>query len=177
VQSNEKIINIPNQFSRPQDLSMPRKAKTQAPPAEPATLDSTLGNLVGYVMRRVQLKISQHLTTRLESHAIRPAQFTALSIIEQSPGLMQADLAKALAIEPPQAVLMVNKLEERGLAMRVRSNPDKRSYGLFLSKAGEQLLKTLKEVVVQSDLDATAALSAEEREQLLTLLNRLYREG
>ncbi len=156
---------------------MPRKAKTQAAPADPTTLDAALDNLVGYVMRRVQLKISQHLTARLEEHAIRPAQFTALSIIEQSPGLMQADLAKALAIEPPQAVLMVNKLEERGLAMRVRSNPDKRSYGLFLSKAGEQLLKTLKDVVVQSDLDATAALSAQEREQLLGLLNRLYREG
>lgn len=156
---------------------MPRKAKTQAPPVDPAILDGALDNLVGYVMRRVQLKISQHLTARLEEHAIRPAQFTALSIIEQAPGLMQADLAKALAIEPPQAVLMVNKLEERGLAMRVRSNPDKRSYGLFLSKAGEQLLKTLKDVVVQSDLDATAALSAQEREQLLGLLNRLYREG
>jgi len=156
---------------------MPRKAKTQAAPADPTMLDAALDNLVGYVMRRVQLKIFQHLTTRLEEHAIRPAQFTALSIIEQSPGLMQADLAKALAIEPPQAVLMVNKLEERGLAMRVRSNPDKRSYGLFLSKAGEQLLKTLKDVVVQSDQDATAALSAEEREQLLGLLNRLYREG
>lgn len=36
---------------------------------------------------------------------------------------MQADLAKTLAIEPPQAVLMVNKLEARGLAMRIRSNP------------------------------------------------------
>ncbi|MGY4532360.1 DNA-binding MarR family transcriptional regulator [Pseudomonas sp. TE3786] len=156
---------------------MPRKPKAQVPAAEPALLDSALENLVGYVMRRVQLKISQHLSARLESHGIRPAQFTALTIIEQAPGLMQADLAKALAIEPPQAVLMVNKLEERGLAMRVRSNPDKRSYGLFLSKAGEQLLKTLKDVVVQSDLDATAALDADERQQLLSLLNRLYREA
>lgn len=167
---------MPNRFPR-QDAAMPRKPKAQPPLSDPAKLDSALENLVGYVMRRVQLKISQHLSTRLENYDLRPAQFTALSIIEQSPGLMQADLAKALAIEPPQAVLMVNKLEERGLAMRVRSNPDKRSYGLFLSKAGEQLLKTLKDVVVQSDLDATAALAPQEREQLLVLLNRLYREG
>ncbi|WP_043310460.1 MarR family winged helix-turn-helix transcriptional regulator [Pseudomonas sp. ML96] len=154
---------------------MPRKPKTTPPPVASEALDSALNNLVGYMMRRVQMKLTQHLTSRLEEHDIRPAQFTALSIIEQSPGLMQADLAKALAIEPPQAVLMINKLEARGLAMRVRSNPDKRSYGLFLSKGGEQLLKQLKEVVRQSDLESTSALNAAEREQLLSLLNRLYR--
>ena len=155
---------------------MPRQPKATPPQDQPEKLDSALNNLVGYVMRRVQMQLTQHLSSRLEEHDIRPAQFTALSIIEQSPGLMQADLAKALAIEPPQAVLMVNKLESRGLAMRIRSNPDKRSYGLFLSKAGEQLLKQLKDLAVQSDRDSTAALSDAEREQLLALLNKLYRD-
>lgn len=155
---------------------MPRKPKEPTPQAMQEPLDSALNHLVGYVMRRAQMKLNQHLTNRLEEHDIRPAQFTALSIIEQSPGLMQADLAKALAIEPPQAVLMINKLESRGLAMRVRSNPDKRSYGLFLSKAGEQLLAQLKDLAAQSDLESTAALNDPEREQLLTLLHKLYRD-
>ncbi|WDY55765.1 MarR family winged helix-turn-helix transcriptional regulator [Pseudomonas sp. PSKL.D1] len=155
---------------------MPRKPKESVAQPMQEPLDSLLNNLVGYVMRRAQMKITQHLTNRLEEHDIRPAQFTALSIIEQSPGLMQADLAKALAIEPPQTVLMINKLESRGLAMRVRSNPDKRSYGLFLSKAGEQLLAQLKDLAAQSDLESTAALSDSEREQLLTLLHKLYRD-
>lgn len=154
---------------------MSRKANAAPESETPAALDGSLHNLVGYVMRRAQMKLTQHLSSRLEEHDIRPAQFTALSIIEQSPGLMQSELARALAIEPPQAVLMVNKLEERGLAMRIRSNPDKRSYGLFLSKAGEVLLKRLKAVVQQSDLESTSALSSAEREQLLALLGKLYR--
>lgn len=153
---------------------MLQKLKATPPQALPERLDSSLNNLVGYVMRRVQMKITQDLTNRLEEHDIRPAQFTALTIIEQSPGLMQADLAKTLAIEPPQAVLMVNKLEARGLAMRIRSNPDKRSYGLFLSKTGEQLLKHLRDVAMQSDMNSTSVLTSDEREQLLTLLNKLY---
>ncbi|MFZ3184697.1 MAG: MarR family transcriptional regulator [Pseudomonas sp.] len=154
---------------------MSRKANTASESEVASVLDSSLHNLVGYVLRRAQMKLFQHLASRLEAHDLRPAQFTALTIIEQSPGLMQAELARALAIEPPQAVLMINKLEERGLAMRIRSNPDKRSYGLFLSKAGEVLLKQLKEVVQQSDLESTSALSAAEREQLLALLGKLYR--
>ncbi|WP_373270991.1 MarR family winged helix-turn-helix transcriptional regulator [Pseudomonas syringae] len=97
-----------------------------------------------------------------------------MSIIEQSPGLMPADLAKALVVELPQAVRTINKLESRGLAMRIRGNPDKRSYGLFLSNAGEHLVQQLQKIALQSDLESTAVLAVEEREQLLTLLHKLY---
>ena len=58
--------------------------------------------------------------------------------------------------------------------MRVRCKPDKRSYGLFLSKAGEILLKQLKEVALQSDLDSTSRLSPAERDQLLALLQKIH---
>ena len=145
-------------------------ADTQAP------LDSALDDLIGYAMRRAQLKLFQNLISRLSAHDLRPAQFSALAIIEQNPGLMQADLARALTIEPPQVVPLLNKLEERALAVRVRCKPDKRSYGIFLSKTGETLLKELKQIAAQSDLDATAALDEQEREQLLRLLKKVYQD-
>ena len=161
---------------------MPRKssstpaaaAQAIAQPAD-SPLDTSLDELIGYALRRAQLKVFQHLVSRLGAFDLRPAQFTALAIIQQNAGLMQADLARALAIEPPQAVVLLNKLESRGLAVRVRCKPDKRSYGIFLSKAGETLLRELREVAAQSDLDATAALSAEERQQLIGLLHKIYR--
>lgn len=141
----------------------------------PDALDSSLDELIGYALRHAQLKVYQHLVSRLNAYDLRPAQFTALAIIDQNPGLMQVDLARTLAIEPPQAVTLLNKLESRGLAVRVRCKPDKRSYGIFLSKAGEALLKQLKEVASKSDLDATAALTSEERQQLTALLHKIYR--
>lgn len=154
-------------------------AKTPEPSdttSKPALLDQALESYLGYVLRRAQMKVFQHLATHLEAFDLRPAQFTALMIIEQHPGLMQADLARALAIEPPQAVVLVNKLEKLGLAMRVRCKPDKRSYGIFLSKAGETQLKELKEIAQQSDVDSTRSLDQQERGQLIALLRKLYRD-
>ena len=151
----------------------------EAPPANAevqAPLDSALDELIGYAMRRAQLKLFQNLIGRLSAHDLRPAQFSALAIIDQNPGLMQADLARALAIEPPQVVPLLNKLESRALAVRVRCKPDKRSYGIFLSKTGETLLKELKDIAAQSDLDATAALDGQEREELLRLLKKVYQD-
>ncbi|MCY1302703.1 Transcriptional regulator SlyA [compost metagenome] len=140
-------------------------------------LDTSLDELIGYAMRRAQLKVFQHLVNKLSAHDLRPAQFSAMAIIDQNPGLMQADLARALAIEPPQLVPLLNKLESRALAVRVRCKPDKRSYGIFLSKSGEQLLKELKPVAMESDIESTGALSDDERDTLLKLLRKVYREG
>lgn len=142
----------------------------------PTPLDSALDDLIGYAMRRAQLKLFQNLIGHLSAHDLRPAQFSALAIIDQNPGLMQADLARALAIEPPQVVPLLNKLESRALAVRVRCKPDKRSYGIFLSKTGEILLKELNQIAAQSDLDSTAALNSEEREELLRLLKKVYQD-
>ncbi|MFJ7797122.1 MarR family winged helix-turn-helix transcriptional regulator [Pseudomonas sp. NPDC096950] len=146
-------------------------ADTQASPADSDILDS----LIGYALRRAQLQVFQNLVEQLNAFDLRPAQFSALAIIEQAPGLMQTDLARSLAIDPPQVVPLLNKLEKQGLALRIRCKPDKRSYGIFLSKVGEATLKQLKEVAAQSDLTATRNLSDAERAQLLTLLHKVYR--
>jgi DNA-binding MarR family transcriptional regulator len=148
--------------------AMPESPQVQVP------LDTALDDLIGYAMRRAQLKLFQNLIGRLSSHDLRPAQFSAMAIIDHHPGLMQADLARALAIEPPQVVPLLNKLESRALAVRVRCKPDKRSYGIFLSKTGEALLKELKAIAAQSDIDATSALDDAEREELLRLLKKVY---
>ena len=153
-----------------QSESTPATVEMQAP------LDSALDDLIGYAMRRAQLKLFQNLIGRLSAHDLRPAQFSALAIIDQNPGLMQADLARALAIEPPQVVPLLNKLESRALAVRVRCKPDKRSYGIFLSKSGETLLKELKQIAAQSDLDSTSTLTGGEREELLRLLKKVYQD-
>ncbi|WP_349975170.1 MarR family transcriptional regulator [Pseudomonas sp. WHRI 8519] len=156
---------------------MPRSARITDDACVPAASEEgVLEDLIGYALRRAQLKVFQNLIARLSAHDLRPAQFSALAIIEQNPGLMQADLARALAIDPPQVVPMLNKLEERALAVRVRCKPDKRSYGIFLSKGGETLLSELKQIAADSDHEATSSLSDGERTELLRLLKRIYRD-
>ncbi|SPJ32168.1 MarR family winged helix-turn-helix transcriptional regulator [Kushneria phyllosphaerae] len=129
---------------------------------------------LGYALRRAQLKVFKHFDEAMREHDIRPAQFSALVIIEGYPGVTQASLAQTLAIDPPRVVNLVNTLESRGLAVRVRSKRDRRSYGIFLTRAGEALVVTLKALSEQSDLTATQGLSDIERRQLLALLRRVY---
>lgn len=145
--------------------------------ADTSVLPTGLEGLIGYAMRRAQMQVFQHLVECLAPYDLRPAQFSALAIIAQNPGPTQAELAKALHIEPPQVVPLLNKLEQAGLALRIRNKTDKRSYGLYLSKAGEQLLKALYGIAEDSDRAATANLDDNERQQLLALLTKTYRNA
>jgi DNA-binding MarR family transcriptional regulator len=140
---------------------------------EPSGLDE----LIGYALRRAQMQVFQRLVESLAPYDLRPAQFSALAIIAQSDGPTQAELAKALNIEPPQVVPLLNKLEEAGLALRIRNKTDKRSYGLYLSKPGERMLEILYAIAAQSDRAATDKLDDDERQQLIMLLRKVYREG
>jgi DNA-binding MarR family transcriptional regulator len=151
------------------DIQLPTTTIAESTPE----FDVSLDELVGYVLRRAQIKVFQHLAGELAEHDLRPAQFAALAILEREPGLAQADLARSLKIEPPQMVNMLNKLESRALAVRVRSPSDKRSYGVFLSRNGEKLLQELKGVAVRSDAESTKALTGDERDTLLHLLRKV----
>lgn len=133
-----------------------------------------LDELIGYSLKRAHINVNKNLISKLGEHDLRPSQFAALVIISESPGLTQSDLGGRLLIEPPQVVTLLNKLEKLGLAMRVRCKPDKRSYGIFLSKTGEQVLERLKAAAVATDLEGTSNLSDDERVQLLALLKKLY---
>lgn len=140
----------------------------------PIQVSSPLDDCMGYALRRAQLTMFQDLLNDLSSFGMRPAQFSTLVIIESNPGIAQRDLARALGFDPPQLVTMLNRLESQGLAMRVRRKSDKRSYGLFLSKAGEILLKQLKVPALESHRRSTAHLTADEYTQLLELLRKIY---
>lgn len=162
---------LPNMSTSTAEISA--HADSDALGAEAAS--TGLDNLIGYALRRAQIKVFQHFVEQLAEYDLRPAQFSALAIIAKNPGPTQTELAKALAIEPPQVVQMLNKLEEAGLALRIRSKTDKRSYGLYLSKAGEKLLARLQEVAASSDEASTANLDNAERAELLRLLQKVYR--
>tara|TARA_R110000824_G_scaffold393237_2_gene592193 strand:+ start:92609 stop:93112 length:504 start_codon:yes stop_codon:yes gene_type:complete len=129
---------------------------------------------LGYALRRAQLAVFKHFNEAMQEYEIRPAQFSSLVVIEGYPGITQTTLAKVLDIDPPRIVSLINNLEERGLALRVRCKRDKRSHGIFLSKKGEALTEQLKELAEQSDINATQSLSDIERRQLLSLLVKIY---
>ena len=83
-------------------------------------------------------------------------------------------MATTMGIDRSGAVILIDALEDKGLAARVPSPVDRRTYAIMLTEQGQVTLARLKELVGEHDRRVTACLSQAEREQLNDLLLRLY---
>jgi DNA-binding MarR family transcriptional regulator len=129
-----------------------------------------LNRHVGYFARRFQVWIFQDFIRRLGSLKIRPAQYSVLAVIEENPGLSQADMATLLGIERARLVRLLDNLEERHLLRRRPSRHDRRSHALTLTAAGRRRLKQSKDAAAQHEVDLAERLGADRHKALLEIL-------
>lgn len=132
-----------------------------------------LPGLVGYVLRRAQLAVFDDFIRSCDQHGLRPAQFSALVLIDANPGRSQREIAAALGIQRPNFVAMMDGFEKRGLARRRRSESDRRSHALELTEAGRALLAEAKATVFDHESRITARLTGPEKAELLRLLAKV----
>lgn len=102
-----------------------------------------LNQALGYLLRRAQVQVFQEFAAHFEVFDIKPAQFSALELIDKNPGMRQSRLAEALGIQRTNLVGMLDLLQKRGLIKREPAPDDRRSHALYLTPKGSQLLELL----------------------------------
>ena len=156
-------------------MATPRTRKTESPARVDALDTRVLENLVGYNARRGWLAISTVFAERMAAYGLKQVDFSVLSLLAHNPGATSRQLCATLDILPPNLVSLVAAMDGRGLIERRPHPHDGRAVGLHLTAAGRKLVREAEEAVVQLELDASARLSARERETLIGLLQKLYR--
>jgi DNA-binding MarR family transcriptional regulator len=96
-------------------------------------------------------------------------------LIEANPGVTQSRLAQAMALDRSTMVGVLDALESRGWLER-RKGSDRRTNGLWLTRAGRVTLARVKRRIADHEMRVTARLSSAERERLLVLLGKLCPE-
>lgn len=136
-----------------------------------ARFDFRTGSL-GYTLRLAQVRLYGLFFEMLGDLGLTPARVTALSIIATDKDMNQARLARSLDIAGPSALKMVDALEAAGLICRLAVEGDRRRYALALTASGRDTIELLRQRLAEYEERIAAALSPEEREQLIALLNR-----
>ncbi|WP_175720863.1 MarR family winged helix-turn-helix transcriptional regulator [Burkholderia anthina] len=135
---------------------------------------SELLHLLGYNIRRAYLVIQSTFDAQMEKLELRQADFAVLSTLRHNPGINQKSLADALAIAPPNLATLLDRLESRGLLTRQRSTEDKRNQHVTLTAQGTRLHAQALKAAQQADDAAILDLSSAERQQLKSLLSKIF---
>jgi DNA-binding MarR family transcriptional regulator len=153
-----------------------RPIRTQTSDKDAAASGLTLGplpNLLGYALRRAQLAVFADFLETFAKLDLRPAEFSALVLLDANPGCKQSAAAEALGIMQPNFVALMDALEAGGLARRAPAKTDRRSHALELTTKGRQLLARALAVVEAHEARVSNGLTAAERIQLFALLARI----
>jgi DNA-binding MarR family transcriptional regulator len=132
-----------------------------------------LADSLGYCLKRAQVRAYEVLATFVDADSISPARMTALSLIAMRSGISQSALAKELGINRASVVKVIDSLEAKQLVERRATEGDRRSYSLALTDSGLDELRGLQEQVRRYEQAIAAGLSADERHQLMRLLERV----
>lgn len=134
---------------------------------------SGLTDLLGFQLRRAQISVFQHFSRTVGGVGITPALFGLMMIVSKNEGLSQSRLAHALGIDVSTMVAMIDRIEKKGWMKRQKSNVDRRSHALYLTKAGHKLLDSLSLLVEEHENKFFNDLDLSEKRTLLALLKKI----
>jgi DNA-binding MarR family transcriptional regulator len=127
----------------------------------------------GFMIRRCHQIAAAIFADECRELDLTTTQYGILYVLSRHPGADQISLARLLGLDRSTTGMVVGRLEERQLLRRAIDPADKRKRLLELTPAGEKLLARAQPVVRRAQERLFAPFSAEERETLVKLLDRL----
>src|SRR5256885_839855 len=136
-----------------------------------------LSELLGYSLKRAQLKVFEDFLRSVAPLQLTPAQFSVMLLLDRNPGRNQTEIANTLGILRPNFVAMLDGLESRDLCARMRSTNDRRSHILRLTDKGRPVLARAKKLVAtKHEARLNELLGPSNRTALLAMLATIAKE-
>src|SRR4030088_3135205 len=154
-----------------------RKELAEEPVESTALQLGELSALLGYSLKRAQLKVFEDFLRCVAPLQLTPAQFSVMLLLDKNPGRNQTEIANTLGILRPNFVAMLDGLESRDLCARIRSTNDRRSHILVLTEKGRAVLARAKKLVAaKHEARLNELLGPANRAALLTMLAKIATE-
>ncbi|MES2871123.1 MAG: MarR family transcriptional regulator [Pseudomonadota bacterium] len=129
----------------------------------------TLGLLLG----RAAILKDRIIDSHMEPYGITAAQFKVLIIMAQFDVDTPADLCRHLSLDSGSMTRMLDRLEQKNLLARQRSEADRRQVRLVLTEDGQVLADKLPQIGADAMNQLAAVISPQELQSLEQILKKI----
>ena len=129
----------------------------------------TLGLLLG----RTALLKDRIIDSHMEPYGITAAQFKVLIIMAQFDVDTPAELCRHLSLDSGSMTRMLDRLEQKNLLIRQRSEADRRQVRLVLTDEGQALADQLPKIGADAMNQLAGAISPQELQNLEHILKKI----
>ena len=132
--------------------------------------DYRLSDVPGHLMRRIQQRAFEMFVEEVGEDGPTPRQFAALVTVWQNPGINQTGLVNLTGIDRSTVGEVLGRLVRRGWLRRRRTTTDARSNALYVTVAGNRLLKRVVPKVDSAQQRILAPIPPDRREEFVSNL-------
>ena len=126
-----------------------------------------------FVVNKVSERINRQIESVTVPLGLNLKQYGLLMLLQNEGSLSQIVVSQRVGLDRTSVMRTVDVLEARGLVRRDPDPTDRRKHSVTLTETGEALLAQSQAEVRQTEHDFAAALSEQEKVQLMSLLGRL----
>jgi len=108
--------------------------------------DFTLTESLAYYLSRARNLIVSEMDAALKQLDITNPQMGVLLLIWSGAATAPVELSRLLGVDPTSVTRLIDKLEDKGLAERRRSEVDRRAVNVALTKEGEAIAAQVPEI-------------------------------
>ena len=121
------------------------------------------------VIRAVDLRSKQ-----LSKHVgLTGPQLLVMQNIQERPGIMVREIADSINLSPATITNILDRLEARDLATRIRSTQDKRKVGVFLTERGKAAVVDAPRPLQEHFVERFSQLKEWEQSQMVATVQRI----
>lgn len=135
--------------------------------------DFPLASRPGYLIRVVHQLLVAAFNARTAAAGLTPVQYATLNAIGWRPGVDQVGVGRMVACDKATIGSVLDRLEQKGLVLRLVDPQDRRARRLQLTGEGERLLTELSPAVDAAHHEVLAPLAPHEVDTLVALLARI----
>jgi DNA-binding MarR family transcriptional regulator len=149
---------------------------TQSDGDSPDRQGVQLGNLrenLPFLTRALRAHIRAENAGFFADFDAQQGELVVICLIGLNPGTSQNDVASTLVFKKSAVTKLIKTLEDRGLVQREKVAADKRYNALTLTEAGHAKFERINQRMREQHEALLAPFSADEKQQLFGLLNRL----
>jgi DNA-binding MarR family transcriptional regulator len=150
-------------------VNKPRKRFEAVEAASPAGR-LPLWSRPGYLVRRLHQIHTAIFAEECKAFGITPVQYGLMTALFYYPGSDQVSLGAEIGIDRSNVADVLERLTERGLVRRAKSDTDRRMMLAFLTKEGEALTREMHDATQRSQERFLAPLPPVDRREFMAML-------
>lgn len=129
---------------------------------------------LGFILNRTAYASKNAFNQRIKDYDISPEQWSVIYRVIEEPGISQKLVSDSTYKDQGNLTRMIDKLVKNDFLIKQQNSINRREIELFPTKKAVVLSNSIIEHSTQHNKKMLDTFSKEEKEQLFTLLNKIY---